>query len=93
VSQIESLASHRAFPIISTRWTAMTELCGAGWLVEGQVEWDSFQGSWWKVPNIDAIVAALEASYALKGNAAELRRAEGEGPLVRRAVRDAAGIR
>jgi hypothetical protein len=67
VSQIESLAS--GVPIISTRWTAMTELVGAGWLVEGQVEWDSFQGSWWKVPNIDAIVAALEASYALKGDA------------------------
>lgn len=69
VSQIESLAS--GVPIVSTRWTAMTELVGAGWLVEGQVEWDSFQGSWWKVPNIDAIVAALEASYALKGDAAE----------------------
>ena len=54
--------------MISTRHTAMTELCGAGWLVEGQIEWDSFQGSWWKVPNIDAIVAALEASYALKGD-------------------------
>ena len=67
VSQIESLAS--GVPIISTAWTAMTELVGAGWLVEGQVEWDPFQGSWWKVPNIEAIVSALEASYALKGDA------------------------
>jgi glycosyltransferase involved in cell wall biosynthesis len=67
VSQIESLAS--GVPVISTRWTAMTELVGAGWLVEGQIEWDPFQGSWWKIPNVDAIVAALEASYALKGDA------------------------
>ena len=67
VSQIESLAS--GVPVISTRHTAMTELCGSGWLVEGQLEWDPFQGSWWKVPNIDAIVSGLEDSYAAKGDA------------------------
>jgi glycosyltransferase involved in cell wall biosynthesis len=78
VSQIESMAS--GVPIISTRHTAMTEICGAGWLVEGQIEWDPFQGSWWKIANVDAIVAALEASYTLKGDA------EGSEALKRQAI-------
>ena len=59
-------------PTIATDWTAQSELVGAGWLVDGQLEWDEFQGgSFWKVPNIEQIIAALESSYALKGDAVE----------------------
>jgi glycosyltransferase involved in cell wall biosynthesis len=55
-------------PVILTDWTAQTELCGAGWLVDGQKEWDELQTGWWKVPNVDQIINALEESYKLKGN-------------------------
>ena len=54
-------------PGIGTKWTAQEELIGPGWAIDGQLEWDEFQGSFWKVPNIEAIVAALEESYAEKG--------------------------
>jgi glycosyltransferase involved in cell wall biosynthesis len=30
-------------PVITTDWTAMTELCGAGWLVDGEKWWDETQ--------------------------------------------------
>lgn len=55
-------------PVITTAWTAQPELTGAGWVVDGQPEWDEQQGGWWKVPNVDSIVAALESSYAAKGD-------------------------
>jgi glycosyltransferase involved in cell wall biosynthesis len=57
-------------PVITTDWTAMTELCGAGWLVEGQKEFDHHQGGWWKVPFISSIKDALQASYELKRDTA-----------------------
>lgn len=53
-----------------TDWTAQPELVGSGWTIPGQVEYDHLQGGWWKVPNIEAIISALEESYALKGDAA-----------------------
>jgi glycosyltransferase involved in cell wall biosynthesis len=56
---------------IATNWTAQPELVGSGWLVEGEMEWDEFQGSFWKVPRTEEILNALESSYALKGNAVE----------------------
>lgn len=49
-------------PVITTNHTAMPELTGAGWIVEGQKFW-TLQGSWWKVPDVDAIVLALEEAY------------------------------
>jgi glycosyltransferase involved in cell wall biosynthesis len=67
VPTIEAQAS--GVPVIVTDWTASPELVGAGWRVDGQIDWDEFQGSWWKVPSIDGIVDALEQSYAIKGDA------------------------
>ena len=58
-------------PVITTNWTAMPELVGAGWKIEGQIEFDVFQDAYWKVPAIDAIYEALEASYAAKGTERE----------------------
>ena len=49
-------------PVITTNFTAMPELTGAGWIVEGQRFW-TMQGSWWKVPDVDAICLALEEAY------------------------------
>lgn len=49
-------------PVIVTDWTAMTELCGAGWLVDGDSVW-SDQAAFWKVPQVDSIVRALEDAH------------------------------
>jgi glycosyltransferase involved in cell wall biosynthesis len=49
-------------PVIVTDWTAMSELCGAGWKVDGD-RWWSEQGSWQKVPAVDEIVLALDDAY------------------------------
>jgi len=54
--------------VIVTDWTAQSELCGVGWRVDGQPEWDEAQGAWWKVPNVDLIIEALEQSYAVKAD-------------------------
>jgi glycosyltransferase involved in cell wall biosynthesis len=51
-------------PVITTDWTAMTELCGAGWLVEGDKWWDETQGSWQKSPFVADVIDALESAYS-----------------------------
>lgn len=50
-------------PVITTDWTAMSELCGAGWLVQGEKWYDATQGAFQKVPYVGEIVDALEAAY------------------------------
>jgi len=60
-------------PVIVTDWTAQSELVGSGWKVDGQKEWDELQTGWWKVPNVDAIISALEESYALKSNEKKIK--------------------
>jgi hypothetical protein len=55
-------------PVIVTNWTAMPELVGAGWKINGQPEWDELQTGWWMTPNVEEIEDALEQSYAIKGD-------------------------
>lgn len=50
-------------PVIVSNWTAMPELCGAGWLVEGEPFYNAPQGSYWLHPFIGSIVDALEQAY------------------------------
>lgn len=51
-------------PIITTRFSAMTELCFNGELVEPlQMSWD-LRGSWMAVPSVAGITQALEKIYA-----------------------------
>lgn len=50
-------------PVITTDWTAMTELCGAGWLVDGDRWWDETQAAWQKVARVSEIAEALENAY------------------------------
>lgn len=50
-------------PVITTDWTAMTELVGPGWLVDGDRWWDQTQGSFQKVPRVAEILDALEDAY------------------------------
>ena len=62
-------------PVIVTDYTAMPELCGAGWLVEGDPWYDTTQGAWFKHPSVDSIIDALEHAYqdaaGLRGRARE----------------------
>ena len=61
-------------PVIVTDCTAMTELCGAGWLVTGDRTFTN-QRSYWVSPHISSIVEALEdahdADYSLADKARE----------------------
>lgn len=57
-------------PVAVTDCSAMTELCGAGWLVPGQRWWNPGHTRWWKVPFIHEIAAAYEEAY--DGKAAKL---------------------
>ena len=60
-------------PVITGDFSAMDELCGAGWKVPGQPFWNEHHGSDWSVPfiehvcsncgHVDGLVAALEAAY------------------------------
>lgn len=50
-------------PVIVTDWTAMTELCGAGWLVEGDPYYDSAHGAFYKCPSVMEIIDGMEGAY------------------------------
>lgn len=50
-------------PVIVSEFAASTELCGDGWLVDGQPLWDAPQTSWFHMPSVPKIVEALEAAY------------------------------
>lgn len=49
--------------VIVSDWTAQPELVGAGWVVDVQPWWDEAQQSWFCVPMVGDIVAALEDAY------------------------------
>lgn len=51
-------------PVIVSNFTAQPELCGDGWLVDGQPFWDSAQKSWFITPSVPGILDALEQAYA-----------------------------
>lgn len=55
-------------PVISTAWTAMPELNGAGWVVDGDRFYDGTQGSFQKLPRVAEILEALEEAYAHRGD-------------------------
>lgn len=50
-------------PVITSDFTAMTELCGAGWTVEGDRWWDQTQNSFQIVPSVGSILETLEEAY------------------------------
>lgn len=55
-------------PTISSSWTASLELAGPdSYLVEGQPFWDESQLSWWQIPLVPSVVAALEKAYERRG--------------------------
>ena len=54
-------------PVIVSNFTAQPELCGDGWLVDGQPFWDAAQKSWFLTPSVPAMVNALEEAYQRRG--------------------------
>ena len=55
-------------PVIVTDWTAMPELCGAGWKVGGTLYDHVVPEAFWMMPSVDQIVGALEQAYEARGN-------------------------
>lgn len=50
-------------PVITTDASAMSELCGAGWLVSGTPFWQDGHQSWWVRPDAEDIANAYELAY------------------------------
>jgi len=50
-------------PVIVSAFAASGELCGDGWLINGQPLWDAPQTSWFNVPSVPEITDALEQAY------------------------------
>jgi glycosyltransferase involved in cell wall biosynthesis len=51
-------------PAIVTDFSAMSEVCGAGWKVDHKRRWTT-QRAWQAEPDIDGIYSALEDCYGL----------------------------
>jgi hypothetical protein len=49
--------------VIVSNFAASPELVEDGWVVEGQPLYDAAQLSWFNVPSVPSIVAALESAY------------------------------
>lgn len=50
-------------PVITTNFSSMPELTGAGWMVEGEPFWNAAHQAWWCKPHVDEIAAAYEKAY------------------------------
>lgn len=57
-------------PVVVTDWTAMPELCGAGWIVKGDRWYNASQGSFFMCPSVFEIVEAFEQAYDARGDKA-----------------------
>lgn len=67
-------------PVICTDASAMSELCGAGWTVTGEPEWEDGHCAWWRNPDAADIEQAYEAAWRA--------REDGTMPGLRKAARD-----
>jgi hypothetical protein len=52
-------------PVIATDFTAMSDLVGAGWKIPVVGKKHTPMNSYWAIPDVDAIVDALEEAYDL----------------------------
>lgn len=50
-------------PVVVTGFSAMDELCGAGWRAKGQEWWNRTHKANWRVPFIDSITDCYERAY------------------------------
>ena len=62
-------------PVIVTDHTAMPELCGAGWLVNGDPWYDHTHGAFFRCPSIAEIYDAFEEAYKKPSGLSEKARA------------------
>ena len=53
-------------PVVTTDGSAMSELCGAGWVVSATDFWTNGHASWWRRPDIADIDTAYEAAWEAK---------------------------
>ncbi len=72
-------------PVIVTEFTAMTEVCGAGWKVKGRPYWTA-QKSWQSIADVGHLVDALEECHDLSD---EARKALSEEAIAHAAGYDA----
>jgi glycosyltransferase involved in cell wall biosynthesis len=52
-------------PVAVTDCSAMSEMCGSGFLVEGSRWWNKGHCAYWERPSVDGIAAAYEEAFAL----------------------------
>ncbi len=50
-------------PVITTAFSSMIELTGAGWCVAGEPYWNRGHNAWWMRPSVPAITAAYESAF------------------------------
>jgi glycosyltransferase involved in cell wall biosynthesis len=50
-------------PVVAGGWAGSGELCGAGWKVKGQREWNNKHRTFWRMPFIKDIAAQLKNAY------------------------------
>jgi glycosyltransferase involved in cell wall biosynthesis len=50
-------------PVVTTRWSAMAELAGPGWLAGGEPFWNPVHEAWWLKPSVAAIEEAYEEAF------------------------------
>jgi glycosyltransferase involved in cell wall biosynthesis len=55
-------------PVIVSDHSAMPELRGSGWLVDGDPWLDYTQQAWFLNPHVNSVVDALEAAYQARGD-------------------------
>jgi glycosyltransferase involved in cell wall biosynthesis len=65
-------------PVICTDGSAMSELCGAGWVVSSTPDWEDGHCAWWRRPDAEDIEQAYEAAW----------QAREDGMLPKKAARD-----
>lgn len=63
-------------PVIVGDWTAMPELCFSGWKVKECHPYWTLLASYQYLPEVGAVVDALEAAYNMRGNDEYRKRAE-----------------
>jgi Glycosyl transferases group 1 len=55
-------------PVVVTNGSAMTELCGSGWTVDGDFFWSEWHHAEWVRPPVPKILAAYEKAYQVRGS-------------------------
>lgn len=66
-------------PVICTDGSAMSELCGAGWIVSSAPDWEDGHCAFWRRPDADDIEQAYEAAWQAREN--------GEMPALKESAR------